>query len=155
MKYGEPSCSARRRWRGRRGPGIDFFPLTIDFEERMYAVGKIPGSFFRREGAAFDGSDPQPPPDRPPAAAAVPEGHAQRSAGRHHGAVGRPENDPDVLGTIGASAALSISDIPFGGPCQSVRVGYIDGEYVMNPTYEQLEESLDRHRRRRHRRTRS
>ena len=51
------------------------------------------------------------------------------------------ENDPDVLGTIGASAALSISDVPFAGPVSSVRVGYIDGEYVVNPTFQQLEES--------------
>ena len=52
------------------------------------------------------------------------------------------ENDPDVLGTVGASAALSISDVPFAGPVSSVRVGYIDGKYVVNPTFQQLEDSL-------------
>ncbi len=120
---------------------IDFFPLTIDFEERMYAVGKIPGSFMRREA-------------RPSTDAVL--------AGRMTDRALRPlfpkgfrndvqiivtvlsadmENDPDVLATIGASAALSISNIPFNGPVSSVRVGYIDGEYVFYPTYSELQES--------------
>ncbi len=120
---------------------IDFFPLTIDFEERLYAVGKIPGGFPRREG-------------RPSTDAIL--------AGRRTDRALRPlfpkgfrndvqvivtvlsadmENDADVLATIGASAALSISDIPFEGPISSVRVGYINGEYVFDPTYAQLKES--------------
>ena len=68
---------------------MDFFPLTIDFEEKMYAAGKIPGCVLPARGAAFDGSDPQRATDGPPAAPALSEGHAQRSAGRHHGDVGR------------------------------------------------------------------
>jgi len=123
-------------------PGIDFFPLTVDFEERMYAIGKIPGSFFRREG--------RPPTDAilsarltdRPLRPLFPKGMRNDvqivimvlSADREH--------QPDVLGTVGASAALSMSDIPFNGPVASVRVGYIDGEYVVNPTFQQLEESL-------------
>src|SRR5829696_7266574 len=122
-------------------PGLDFFPLTVEFEERMYAVGKIPGSFMRREG-------------RPSTEAVL--------AGRMTDRALRPlfpkgfrndvqiiitvlsadqENDPDVLATIGASAALSISEIPFDGPVSATRVGLIDGEYVLYPTYAQLAES--------------
>jgi polyribonucleotide nucleotidyltransferase len=122
-------------------PDIDFFPLTIDFEERLYAVGKIPGSFPRREG-------------RPSTDAVL--------AGRMTDRALRPlfpkgfrndvqiiitvlsadmENDPDVLATIGASAALSYSDIPFEGPVSAVRVGYVNEEYVLYPTYTDLKES--------------
>ena len=123
-------------------PGIDFFPLTVDFEERMYAIGKIPGSFFRREG--------RPPTDAilsarltdRPLRPLFPKGMRNDvqvvimvlSADREH--------QPDVLGTVGASTALTMSDIPFNGPVSSVRVGYIDGQYVVNPTFQQLEESL-------------
>jgi polyribonucleotide nucleotidyltransferase len=120
---------------------LDFFPLTIDFEERLYAVGKIPGAFPRREG-------------RPSTEAVL--------AGRMTDRALRPlfpkgfrnevqvivtvlsadqENDPDVLATIGASAALSISNIPFEGPVSCVRVGYKDGEYILNPGYTDLQES--------------
>jgi len=122
-------------------PDIDFFPLTIDFEERLYAVGKIPGGFPRREG-------------RPSTDAVL--------AGRMTDRALRPlfpkgfrndvqiivttlsadmENDPDVLATIGASAALSISDIPFDGPVSAVRIGHVNGEFVIYPTYSHLKES--------------
>src|SRR5262245_11072125 len=120
---------------------IDFFPLTIDFEERLYAAGKIPGSFPRREG-------------RPSTEAVL--------AGRMTDRALRPlfpkgfrnevqiivtvlsadqENNADVLATIGASAALSISNIPFDGPVSAVRVGRVNGEFVANPTYSELKES--------------
>ena len=121
-------------------PDIDFFPLTIDFEERLYAIGKIPGSFPRREG-------------RPSTDAVL--------AGRMTDRALRPlfpkgfrndvqiiitvlsadmENDPDVLATIGASAALSYSEIPFEGPVSAARVGRVDGEFILYPTYGELKE---------------
>jgi polyribonucleotide nucleotidyltransferase len=120
---------------------IDFFPLTIDFEERLYAVGRIPGGFPRREG-------------RPSNEAVL--------AGRQIDRGLRPlfpkgfrneiqviitvlsadqENNPDTLASVGASVALSISNIPFDGPTSSVRVGRINGEFVLQPTYTQLKES--------------
>jgi polyribonucleotide nucleotidyltransferase len=122
-------------------PGTDFFPLTIDFEEKMYATGKIPGSFFRREGRPSTEAILSARLTDRPLRPLFPKGMRNDvqvvitvlSVDR--------ENEPDVLGTVGASAALSISEIPFAGPVSSVRVGYIDGQYVVNPTYPQLEES--------------
>jgi polyribonucleotide nucleotidyltransferase len=121
--------------------GIDFLPLTVDLEERLYAAGKIPGSFFRREG-------------RPSSEAIL----AMRLTDRalrplfpksFHNDVhivittlSTDQNHPmDTLGTIGASAALTLSDIPFEGPVSSTRVAIVDGVYVINPTFEQLESS--------------
>ncbi|PZC49827.1 MAG: polyribonucleotide nucleotidyltransferase [Chloroflexi bacterium] len=120
--------------------GIDFFPLTVDYEERLYAAGKIPGSFFRREG-------------RPTEDAILADRLTDRSL--------RPlfpkdyrnevqvittvlsvdhENPPEILSIIGASAALTVSDIPFEGPIGACRVGYVDGELIINPTYQQTSE---------------
>ena len=121
--------------------GVDFLPLTVDYEERHYAAGKIPGSFIRREG-------------RPSQDAILADRLTDRTL--------RPlfpkgfrndvqvvitvlsvdqENDPDVLAIIGASAALSLSDIPFAGPVGAVRVGWLDGKLVLNPTFTQLNDS--------------
>src|SRR3972149_5708427 len=119
--------------------GIDFFPLTIDYEERLYAVGKIPGGFPRREGrASTDGILAMRLTDRP-LRPLFPKGFRNEiqiiamtlSADREH--------QPDTLITIGASAALMISDIPFNGPVSSVRVARVDGEFIVNPTFEQSE----------------
>jgi polyribonucleotide nucleotidyltransferase len=121
--------------------GIDFFPLTVDYEERLYAGGRIPGSFFRREG-------------RPSEAAILIARLADRPL--------RPlfpkdlRNDVqvvlytlssdgevplDMLGIVGASAALTISDAPFGGPVAAVRIGRIDGKLIVNPTFQQIDQS--------------
>ncbi|MFN8521275.1 MAG: polyribonucleotide nucleotidyltransferase [Chloroflexota bacterium] len=122
-------------------PGLDFFPLTVDFEERMYAAGKIPGGFIKREArpseAAILAARLTDRPIRP----LFPEGYKDDvqivltvlSTDR--------ENDPDVLGTVAASAALTISEIPFLGPVGAVRVGRIGGQFVINPTFEDLKES--------------
>ena len=122
-------------------PGTDFFPLTIDFEEKLYAIGKIPGSFFRREGRpSTEAILSARLTDRPlrPLFPKTMRNDVQvvitvLSADREHA--------PDVLGTVAASAALSMSDIPLEGPVSSVRVGYVDGQYVVNPTFEQLDAS--------------
>jgi DNA polymerase III epsilon subunit family exonuclease len=122
-------------------PGLDFFPLTVDFEERMYAAGKIPGGFIKRESrpseAAILAARLTDRPIRP----LFPEGYKDdvqivlTVLSTDH------ENDPDIIGTIAASAALTISEIPFMGPIGAIRVGRINGEFVVNPTYEQLAES--------------
>ncbi|MDP9236994.1 MAG: polyribonucleotide nucleotidyltransferase [Chloroflexota bacterium] len=122
-------------------PNMDFFPLTIDFEEKMYAAGKIPGSFFRREGRPSTEAILSARLTDRPLRPLFPKGMRNEVQIVITVLAVDKENHPDVLGTVGASAALSISDIPFGGPVSSVRVGYIDGQYVVNPTFEQLEES--------------
>jgi polyribonucleotide nucleotidyltransferase len=120
--------------------GIDFFPLTVDYEERLYAVGKIPGGFPRREGrASNDGILAMRLTDRP-LRPLFPKGFRNEvqivamtlSADREH--------QPDNLIAIGASAALGISDIPFNGPVSSVRVARVNGEYIVNPTFAESEE---------------
>jgi polyribonucleotide nucleotidyltransferase len=122
-------------------PGLDFFPLTVDFEERMYAAGKIPGGFIKREArpseAAILAARMTDRPIRP----LFPEGYKDDVQVVITVLSTDQENDPDVIGTVAASAALTISEIPFLGPIAAVRVGRIDGEFVVNPTFSQLDES--------------
>ena len=121
--------------------GVDFLPLTIDYEERLYAAGKIPGSFFKREGRASEtGTLAARLTDRP-LRPLFPTGFYNEVQIIVTVLSADQENDPDVLGIIGASAALSISDIPFDGPVSATRVGYLDGQIIINPTYLQVEQS--------------
>ncbi len=121
--------------------GIDFFPLTIDYEERLYAAGKIPGSFFRREGRPTTEAVLAARLTDRPLRPLFPKGYRNDVQIVVTVLSADQENSPDVLGTIGASAALSMSRIPFAGPVSSMRVGYIDGEYVILPTFSQLKDS--------------
>ncbi len=121
--------------------GVDFLPLTIDYEERLYAAGKIPGSFFRREGRPTEVATLAARLTDRPLRPLFPKGFHNEiqvivtvlSADR--------ENDPDVLGIIGASSALCLSEIPFDGPVAATRLGYVDGQLVVNPTFAELESS--------------
>ncbi|MCX7614631.1 MAG: polyribonucleotide nucleotidyltransferase [Clostridiales bacterium] len=121
--------------------GIDFFPLSVDFEERLYSVGRIPGSFMRREGRpsekAILASRLIDRPIRP----LFPKD--MRNDVAIAATVMSIENDnlPEIVAMIGASVALSISDIPWGGPIAGVVVGYVDGKYVINPTSAEREKS--------------
>ncbi|MGI8871699.1 MAG: polyribonucleotide nucleotidyltransferase, partial [Candidatus Limnocylindria bacterium] len=121
--------------------GIDFFPLTVDYEERMYAAGKIPGGFIKRESrpseAAILAMRLTDRPIRP----LFPKGYRNDVQVVLTVLSADQENDPDILAINGASAALSISQIPFLGPVGAVRVGYIDGQFVTNPTMTQLDDS--------------
>ena len=142
VRYGDTVILATATAAAKPRDGIDFFPLSVDFEERMYAAGKIPGGFLKRDG-------------RPSEKAILSSRVIDRSI--------RPlfpkdmRNDvnvnltvmavdqdciPEIVGMIGASVALSISDIPFNGPISGVSVGLVDGEIVLNPTEEQREKSL-------------
>ena len=122
-------------------PGVDFFPLSVEFEERLYAAGRIPGSFFRREGrpttTAVLSARLTDRPIRP----LFPKGYNDDTQLIITIFSVDMENPPDTLGTIAASAALCVSDIPFDGPVASVRIGHVDGELVLQPTFAQLEAS--------------
>ena len=121
--------------------GIDFFPLTIEFEERMYARGKIPGSFFRREGRPSTEAILVDRLTDRPVRPLFPKGFKNEVQVIITPLSADLENPLDIPAVNGASAALSVSDIPFEGPIGATRVGYIDGEYIVNPTFEQMEES--------------
>lgn len=122
--------------------GVDFFPLTVDFEEKMYAVGKIPGGFLKREGRpgekAILTSRLIDRPIRP----MFPDGYHNDVQIVATAVSVDQDNAPDMPAMIGASCALSISDIPFEGPIAGVRVGLIDGQFIINPTVEQAGVSL-------------
>lgn len=120
-------------------PGQDFFPLTVDYREKTASVGKIPGGFFKREARPTEkeilSSRLIDRPIRP----MFPEGFFNETQILCSVYSSDRENDPDIVAAIGASAALLISDIPFEDPISEVRVTKLDGELIVNPTYEQIE----------------
>lgn len=121
--------------------GIDFFPLSVDYEERMYAGGKIPGSFFRREGRpSADAILTARLTDRP-LRPLFPDGMRNEVQIIMYSFSADAENPLDILAINAASAALTISDIPWGGPVGAVRIGRINGQLVANPTFAELENS--------------
>jgi polyribonucleotide nucleotidyltransferase len=121
--------------------GIDFFPLTVDYQERAYAAGKIPGGFFKREGRPHEKETLAARLIDRPIRPLFPHGYHQDVQIIATVLSADQENDPDVLAVVGASAALTVSNIPFLGPIGCVRIGRLDGRFVVNPTYAQLEQS--------------
>ncbi len=121
--------------------GVDFFPLTVDYEERMYAAGKIPGGFIKREGRPSEHAILSARLTDRPLRPLFPKGFRNDVHIVSTVFSTDQQNDPDILSINGASAALTISKIPFYGPVGGVRMGYIDQQLVVNPSYEQLEES--------------
>ena len=122
-------------------PGLDFFPLTVEFEERMYAAGKIPGGFIKREARASEAATLAARQTDRPIRPLFPEGYKDDIQLVITVLSTDQENEPDVIGTVAASAALTISEIPFAGPIGAVRIGRINGEFVVNPTYSELADS--------------
>src|SRR3954468_24751716 len=120
--------------------GIDFFPLTVDYREYTYAGGRIPGGFIKREGRPSERevltSRLIDRPIRPLFA----EGFKSETQVIAMVQSADSENDPDIIGINAASAALHVSDIPFLGPIGAVRVGYKDGQYIVNPSYDESRE---------------
>ena len=137
IRYGETAVVVAVTGTDTPREGVDFFPLTVDFEEKMYAVGKIPGGFLRREGrppeTAILTSRLIDRPIRP----MFPDGYHNDVQIVATAVSVDPDNAPDIAAMIGASCALSISDIPFEGPIAGVRVGRVDGKFIINPTLEQ------------------
>ena len=121
--------------------GVDFFPLSCDFEEKLYSVGKIPGGFIKREGRPSEKSILTSRLIDRPLRPLFPEGYRNDVQVIATALSVEQDNQPDILAMIGSSIALTISDIPFNGPTGSVNVGYVDGEYVINPTIAQREKS--------------
>ncbi|WP_323004144.1 polyribonucleotide nucleotidyltransferase [Denitromonas sp.] len=122
-------------------PGQDFFPLTVDYQEKTYSAGKIPGGFFKREGRPSEKETLTCRLIDRPIRPLFPEGFYNEVQVILTVLSLNPEIDPDIPAMIGASAALAISGVPFNGPIGACRVGYVGGEYVLNPTATQLAES--------------
>ena len=141
VRYGDTVVFAAATVSPTVRPGIDFFPLTVDFEERLYAAGKIPGSFPRREGRpSEEGILTARLTDRP-IRPLFPKGFRNDVQIVVTPFSADQENEPDILAVNAASAALAISPAPFDGPIGCVRVGTVDGKLTLNPTIQELEES--------------
>jgi polyribonucleotide nucleotidyltransferase len=142
LRYGDTVVSAFATASSQPREGIDFFPLTVDFDERFYAVGKIPGGFIKREGRPSERATLTARLIDRPIRPLFPEGF--RNDVQVAAMVMSVDQDcaPDVTAINAASAALTISDIPFEGPVAAVIVGLVNGEFVINPTVEQAEASL-------------
>ena len=121
--------------------GADFFPLTINYQEKAYAAGKIPGGFFKREGRPTENETLISRLIDRPMRPLFPKGYYNEVQVICTVVSLNPDVDPDIPSMIGASAALTLADVPFNGPVGCCRVGYTDGEYVLNPGREQLDES--------------
>jgi polyribonucleotide nucleotidyltransferase len=122
-------------------PGQDFFPLTVDYIEKTYAAGKIPGGFFKREGRPSEKETLTSRLIDRPLRPLFPDGFYNEVQVVCTVVSLNPEIDPDIPAMIGASAAMAISGVPFNGPIGAARVGYINGEYILNPTATQLKSS--------------
>ena len=140
-KYGETIVNVTAVASTSPRPDIDFFPLSVDYEEKMYSVGKIPGGFIKREGRpserAILNSRLIDRPIRP----LFPKGFYNDVQVVATVMCVDPDCSPEIVGMIGSSVALAISDIPFDGPTGSVLIGMVDGEFIVNPTLEQRERS--------------
>ncbi len=122
-------------------PGQDFFPLTVNYQEKTFAAGKIPGGFFKREGRPSEKETLTSRLIDRPIRPLFPDGFRNETQVICTVLAHDLENDPDIVALIGASAALTISGVPFMGPIGGCRVGYIDGEFVLNPQQDELPSS--------------
>ena len=122
-------------------PGRGFFPLTVDYQEKAYAAGRIPGGFFKREGRPSEKETLTCRLIDRPIRPLFPKGFMNEVQVVANVISMNPEVDPDIAAMLGTSAALAISGIPFAGPIGAARVGYMDGDYVLNPTNSQIAES--------------
>ena len=122
-------------------PGIDFFPLTVNYQEKTFAAGKIPGGYFKREGRPTEKETLTSRLIDRPIRPLFADGYKNETQVIVTVLSHDLENDPDVVSMVAASAALTISGVPFMGPIGAARVGYINGAYVLNPMLDQLADS--------------
>ncbi len=122
-------------------PGRDFFPMTVDYQEKTYAAGKIPGGFFKREGRPSEKEILTCRLIDRPLRPLFPKGFANEVQIVATVVSMNTDIDPDIAALIGASAAVTISGMPFNGPIGAAKIGYKDGNYILNPTFSQLKES--------------
>ena len=141
VRYGETVVMVNVTAAKEPKEGIDFFPLSVDYEEKLYAVGKIPGGFTKREGKPADKAILTSRAIDRPLRPLFPKDFRNDTCVVATVLSVDSDNSPEVCAMIGASAALSISDIPFGGPTAAVAVGYVDDQIVINPTLAQREKS--------------
>ncbi|MET0294143.1 MAG: polyribonucleotide nucleotidyltransferase, partial [Phenylobacterium sp.] len=139
--YGDTMVLATAVFAKTAKPGQDFFPLTVNYQEKFFAAGKIPGSFPRREGAPSQKETLTSRLIDRPIRPLFPEGYKNETQVIVTVLQHDMENNPDVLAMVAASAALTISGVPFMGPIGGARVGYINGEYVLNPHLDEMPES--------------
>src|ERR687890_888310 len=121
--------------------GIDFMPLTVDYQEKFYAAGRIPGGYFKREGRPTEKETLVSRLIDRPIRPLFAEGYRNDTQIIVTVLSHDLENDPDVVGMVAASAALTLSGVPFMGPIGGARVGYIDGNFVLNPTSDRMKDS--------------
>src|SRR6476620_11647314 len=121
--------------------GIDFFPLTVEYREANYAAGRIPGNYFRREGRPTEKETLTSRLIDRPCRPLFAEGYRNETQVIASVISADPDNNPDVIAITGASCALYLSDIPFLNPIAGVRIGLIEGRYIINPTYDEVRES--------------
>ena len=141
VRYGETVVMVNVTASKEPKEGIDFFPLSVDYEEKLYAVGKIPGSFTKREGKPADKAILTSRAIDRPIRPLFPKDFRNDVCVIATVLSVDPDNSPEVAAMIGTSCALAISDIPFGGPTAAVNVGYVDGQIIINPTLAQREKS--------------
>jgi len=139
VQYGETVVLVTAVTSEKKREGLDFIPLTVNYLEMTYAAGRIPGGFFKREGRHSDRETLISRFIDRPLRPLFPKGFQNEIQIIATVLSADQDNDPSILGMIGASSALSLSDIPFEGPIAGAKVGRIDGEFVLNPTYEELE----------------
>jgi polyribonucleotide nucleotidyltransferase len=141
VTYGETMILCTAVAQKQAKSGVDFFPLTVNYQEKTAAAGKIPGGFFKREGRPSEKETLTSRLIDRPIRPLFPAGFYNETQVICTLLSHDLEHDPDILALIGASAALTISGVPFLGPIGGARVGYIDGEYVLNPSYDQMDDT--------------
>ncbi|HEX7176648.1 MAG TPA: polyribonucleotide nucleotidyltransferase [Pyrinomonadaceae bacterium] len=141
IQYGETILLVAAVGADKPREGIDFFPLTVEYREHNYAAGRIPGNYFRREGRPGEKEVLTARMIDRPCRPLFTEGYKNETQVIASVISADDENDPDVIAITGASCALYLSDIPFPNPIAGVRVGLIDGRYIINPTYDEVRES--------------